>query len=652
MSSDDDKKAKRGKKDRRKPIWQNKITETGACLVALAFLLIASFVFFELISQPNPYLGLFTFLIFPAVAVIGIVLIVFGMLRARRRAIKLHGSTAGYDFYPRIDLNRRGHRIILKRIAIGVAISLPIVGFLSSEGYHYTESKSFCGEVCHPVMRPHGIAASHRSHAEIECAACHVGRGVNWYVKSKISGVRQLVALAMNSYERPIAPALNHLRPATDTCQNCHWSEKNFGNQLKPLIRHLSDEESTPYMFWMLIKTGGSDPATAPPSGIHWHMSIGQNIDYIATNSTLQDIPWVQFSSTETGRTTVYRSDGMPADAPPPPGIRRTVDCMDCHNRAAHSFGAPSESANTVLTNSPDLRQLPYAKKVLVEALVAPYETKDEAVEAIPQRISDYYRENHAQLSAERERDIERLAHHAVETYQRDFFPDMNVDWRSYANNIGHKMFSGCFRCHAGDHVAADGSKITHDCSACHEFVVPITSEEEQAVGLPAGGARRLRGERFPHPVELEGNHADLRCDSCHDGGPARESTCEGCHADVTAFRAGQSPQFEPVGIEADSMDGLADCTDCHDLHENLATVQNACFDCHEEDEPGMSIAAWKKEVGDLLGRLGDVPDEQQRAQLDALRRAGPYHNMEATRAILDRMIDARASAEVTAQSN
>jgi len=34
--------------------------------------------------------------------------------------------------------------------------------------------------------------------------------------------------------------------------------------------------------------------------------------------------------------------------------------------------------------------------------------------------------------------------------YHQNFFPEMRVSWQAYPDNIGHKEFPGCFRCHDG----------------------------------------------------------------------------------------------------------------------------------------------------------------------------------------------------------
>lgn len=65
-------------------------------------------------------------------------------------------------------------------------------------------------------------------------------------------------------------------------------------------------------------------------------MVLVNEVDYVATNDRLQVIPWVKVQN-DSGQAWIYRSDGQPNDAPPPAGQARNLDCMDCHNRTAHT---------------------------------------------------------------------------------------------------------------------------------------------------------------------------------------------------------------------------------------------------------------------------------------------------------------------------
>jgi hypothetical protein len=61
-------------------------------------------------------------------------------------------------------------------------------------------------------------------------------------------------------------------------------------------------------------------------------------------------------------------------------------------------------------------------------------------------------------------------------------FPDLKVTWGTYANNLGHTDFPGCFRCHDGSHSTVDKKMtITQDCNTCHE---PLAIEEANPGGI------------------------------------------------------------------------------------------------------------------------------------------------------------------------
>ena len=158
-------------------------------------------------------------------------------------------------------------------------IMLSAVG--SYRAYEFTDSTTFCGQLCHTVMHPEDIAHDHSAHARVSCVECHVGSGASWYVKSKMSGLRQVVKTVLNTYPRPIETPVANLRPASQTCEQCHWPRRFWGAQLKVFNHFASDEANTPRQVRLLIKTGGGDPNSGQEAaGIHWHMNIANKIEY------------------------------------------------------------------------------------------------------------------------------------------------------------------------------------------------------------------------------------------------------------------------------------------------------------------------------------------------------------------------------------
>ena len=66
--------------------------------------------------------------------------------------------------------------------------------------------------------------------------------------------------------------------------------------------------------------------------------------------------------------------------------------------------------------------------------------------------------------------DVEKTILAIENIYRRNVFPEMNVRFGTYPNNIGHIDFPGCFRCHDDSHKSKDGKKIGQDCETCHKI--------------------------------------------------------------------------------------------------------------------------------------------------------------------------------------
>ncbi len=158
-------------------------------------------------------------------------------------------------------------------------------------------------------MHPEAVAHDHSAHARVSCVECHVGSGASWYVKSKLSGVRQVVKTISNTYPRPIETPVANLRPASQTCEQCHWPRRFWGAQLKVFNHFASDEANTPRQVRLLIKTGGGDPNLgSEAAGIHWHMNIANKIEY-KSDPKRQNISWVRRTD-RNGNVTEYTAAG------------------------------------------------------------------------------------------------------------------------------------------------------------------------------------------------------------------------------------------------------------------------------------------------------------------------------------------------------
>ena len=214
---------------------------------------------------------------------------------------------------------------------------------------------------------------------------------------------------------------------------------------------------------------GGGSERLGIAQGIHWHMNVANEVEYITTDGKRQVIPWVRVKD-RFGNVREYTAEGTkPEDLTK--GERRRMDCMDCHNRPAHAIAATPERAVNELMARGDIPQsLPFAHREAVKALKASYPTDDAAEQGISRSLRDFYRSQSNDVYMTRRQDVEKAVQAALAIYRRNVFPDMKVQFGTYPNNIGHMDFPGCFRCHDDNHKTSDGKKIGQDCDTCHEI--------------------------------------------------------------------------------------------------------------------------------------------------------------------------------------
>ena len=637
-----------------KSVWQNPTTLTGSVLAMLAALFFISFQLIEIIEPTsNPYTGLWTFLILPAVLIVGLALIPIGYFRERKRRRKLFPEVKDWPRLPHFDPNNPKHLRGLTIVSLGTLVVIPLIGISSYQGYHYTDSTEFCGQVCHSVMNPEFTTYLTSPHARVSCASCHIGPGASWYVKSKISGVRQVFAVTFHTYSQPIPTPIKDLRPARETCEQCHWPAKFFGAQLRTRVHFASDANNTRRELRVLVKTGGADSSMGVASGIHWHMALSHKIEYIASDDRRQVIPWVR-ATDSSGRVSIYRSDEKTSQDPPPPGEIRLFDCMDCHNRPTHVIQPPDRAVNISLETGRIDRALPYAKKVAVEALTVAYSNEQEADAGIATYLRDFYQKHDPKLDGERRSAINQAIDEVRAIYRRNFFPGMKVEWKTYPDNIGHMIFDGCFRCHDNKHISNDRGAIRKDCAVCHEFQVPIIGPQTQDA---------MQQITPQHPYKLEGIHADLNCSSCHTGGRAPDPSCSGCHAAQRLFREGTSPALPGVQGTPPAAMAAVECESCHDLSkpQTQAGIALQCESCHEKGYGDM-VQMWKDDAaqsrtkasaaieelrkalaegkarGADAAALSNLADQMQQA-IQQIDKAGAQHNTDLADAIYQQVV-------------
>jgi len=483
--------------------FNNLTSLVGAILASVALAAVILLILLEFTThQSHPYLGMITFIILPGVMFFGLLLVLIGFVRARRRE-RRRGTP---EALPRIDLNSPRHRRGLAFFSVGALVFLGLSLFGSYHAYEYTETVAFCGTICHKVMEPEHTAYMGSPHARVSCTECHIGSGATWFVRSKVTGTYQVYSTLFNKYPKPIPTPIENLRPAAETCEQCHWPSHFYSAKLQSHT-YFSDE-SAPSRLDMLMKIGGGDPEHGAAEGIHAHMYVANKIEYVATDREREKIPYVK-SIAPDGTETVYRSTEQEvSDEDLKNGHRRTVDCIDCHNRPTHIYRHPARSVNQAMERGLIPRDLPGIKSVAVESLEGEYATKDEALAGIRKAVTEHFSANQPEAAKTRAADIDKAVGEIQQIYSRNYFPGMKVSWKAYPDHIGHMYSDGCFRCHDGKHVSDTGKVITNDCNVCHTMLSQSGAEGKQQVSMS--------GQQFQHPSDVGDAWKEMKCSECH----------------------------------------------------------------------------------------------------------------------------------------
>lgn len=510
-------------------LFRNYLSLIGAAIAVASFTSTVLLFLIDLTAGTNnPYLGIFAYILFPAILIFGLSIVLAGMLIERRRRRRL--SPTEMPSYPTLDLNdprrRRAFFVFLGFAFLFICFS----AFGSYRAYEYTESVEFCGQACHTVMKPEFVAHKASPHARVRCVECHVGPGAGGYVQSKFTGAYQLYSVTFNKYPKPITTPVHNMPAEQGTCAQCHWPEKFHGDQLKVFNHYSYDQTNTLRRTRMMINVGGGSTEAGPVSGIHWHMNLANEITYIATDAKRQVIPWVRLKDRQGNVTEYTAKDAQLTPELVAKAEKRRMNCIDCHNRPTHIYVPPDEAVDASLSAGKLDVELPYLKRQAVEALSKPYATTGEALNSIASNLDQFYRANYADTYTAKADSIKRATAEIQRIYETYFFPEMKTDWQAHPNNIGHYYSQGCFRCHDNQHTSSTGKVISNYCNICHTV---LDQSEEGTTFAAQNGA-------FRHTPEL-GDLAGRKCTDCHKGnagfrhpvnlGDISQFKCVDCHS-------------------------------------------------------------------------------------------------------------------------
>ena len=484
----------------RSAVFKNWISLAGVVIAAggvFSFVLLMVLDLFA--PRQNPYVGILTWVLAPAFVFLGAGLVIVGWVLSKRQILR--GLKEARVPKLVIDLTNVKHRrYALIAVLVG-SLFLLVSAIGSYQTYRVTSSVQFCGQACHQPMEPQFVTYQHSPHAKVECTECHIGSGAANFIKAKFNGVHQLYASAFDDYERPIRIS-GKIEINQKTCEQCHWPERYVGNVERFYNHFLMDESNSTFSVRLLLKVGGADATHGAPGGIHWHMNLANKVEYVATDELRQDIPWVRVTDPQ-GNVTEYKrpdfTNGVAGHT-----IHR-MDCRDCHNRPAHQFRSPGDSVDLAMSLGKISTRFPNVKKEALAALTGATSTKAEGLEKIASSLRKAY------TNAP---DLDGTISAVQAIYRQNFFPEMKTDWRTYPNNIGHKDWPGCFRCHDGKHKSADGRKSikASDCNSCHTILAQGSGAELETLSA--------KGHTFFH---IDAPNEDFNCNSCHTGAFPKE---------------------------------------------------------------------------------------------------------------------------------
>lgn len=439
-------------------IFRSALGIVGALLTTVSALL---FVMLFVLAELNPrlgggYAGIITFLVLPVFFVLGLVLMPIGLARVRRAE-----RAGGEARAPVIDLNVPRTRSVVTMVTLLSVVNLGIIATATYKGVQTMDSVEFCGGACHSVMSPEATAHQLAPHAKVQCTKCHVGSGAEWFVRGKTNGIDQLFSVAFGTYPRPIPTPIDGLRSPSDTCEECHSRERGTKEQLRVINRFQEDEANTWKKTVLLDKVSVS----------HWHV---RNTVRFRSNAKRTFVGEVELALPDGGVRRWKNAAGPPEDGGALTDAWRTMDCLDCHNRPAHTYQRPRDEVDRALASGELDRELPFIRREGLRIIQGRWPSHDAAREGIAAELRAFYSKQAPAIEAGR---IDAAAKALFALYSRNVFPAMNVQWGTYPSFRDHEGDNGCFRCHVSDLESPDEHKISDRCELCHLVV----AEEEDA---------------------------------------------------------------------------------------------------------------------------------------------------------------------------
>ena len=476
---------------------------------------------------------------------------------------------------------------------LGVIFIVLVIGGIY--GWDYANSPHFCGYICH-TMEPQNTVYLISPHSNVYCTECHIGRGsFGTEISRKTQDLREVYATIFHTYTYPIFA--NRQRPASITCEKCHRPEAFSGNKLLTIDRFLTDQNNTTYTIYLIMKTGGGSKVQGLGRGIHWH--IMNKVQYYITDPLSQNIPFVRVYNDD-GTTTDYIDTESGFD---PSSIDesqlKTMDCITCHNRVTHDFALPADSVDGAMSRNLISPTIPEIRKKGVEVLTASYTSKEEAMSGIA-GLENYYSQYYSEFYASNTDLINSAISELQGIYNQTVFQYQKVDWTTHPNNLGHREYPGCFRCHDGKHMNSKDQAIRLECNLCHSIPVVATSQDFTSK-IEISRSPEPSSHLNPNWIILHHGTFDATCSDCHTtsdpGGTSNTSFCSNtiCHGTKYKFAGFDAPSIkailimqQPPPIPSPTPSPVVGGKPTFDA--NIQPLLVPCTACHNSSSPSANL--------------------------------------------------------------
>jgi hypothetical protein len=437
----------------------------------------------------------------------------------------------------------------------------------------YMESEAFCAR-CH-TMAPNVSEHAFSAHAKVECSECHVGSGLNGFVKAKMGGLRQSAKLMLGTYANPIPPAADVMPAANDICLRCHDPGAQKSNALVSKARYMEDATNTEQRVALVLRQS-NDGNTA--DGIHWH--VLSKVTYIPRDEHATQIDWVGVERADGTRdeylaeslVEISEQAGAKVEELEASAEARRMTCYDCHNRVGHAEPMPAKAIDEAMMQGAIDKTLPWVKKNAVAMVANGFKSEDELLTGIRGVTAAYHRD-YPYLFVEKPRSlggsigtINELGVQFIEAKaaeQGDTYPDY----------LGHTDSQGCFRCHDGGHFKLDQGRLTEEpipsaCSTCHTF--PTTGQKAPSVMIGTPPTTHTQNKVWVFEHKGPAASGDANCSACH-----AQTYCSNCHESGAKLVSHDNMLFDHGAVIRQTT--TQPCTYCHQ--------KPSCERCHTEDE-------------------------------------------------------------------